>query len=311
MVARPGFFGSFNSQAFLESSCCLAFSALVTQLIVSGQYLDYVTPRMKPYLWFAAAVMLVWSCVGFGRLLTPQNKTRSARCFALTIPILLLLLPHRPLSVADLSFSFARGNSFGSQLARSGTDALSPSLDGYRSDLSIADGLTYDSLYAGEFDGEVAADSLDLFGAPGDLGERYDVQANVSAAELSGLDPSTKTITVDNGEFYQWIEEIFTNPDQYAGFSIKMTGFVFKDPEVFLPDEFVPARLVMSCCVADLIPLGMICKYEKNEELLDESWVTVEGVIVITEENGYREPQARITGVSPAEEIKGYIYPNY
>jgi putative membrane protein len=228
-------------------------------------------------------------------MLIPQNKTRSAHCFVLAAPMLLLLLPHSPLSTSDLSYSFARGS----------TGALSQSSDNVvasgKSDNSEAEDLPFDN-------GPV----LDLPPAALDSplpGGQYDGFAGDSPVVLSGLDTSAKTIAISNDEFYQWLEEMFTNPDKYAGYAIKMTGFILKDPELLQPDEFVPARLVMSCCVADLLPFGMICKYEKIEELQNDAWVTVEGVIHVTEENGYREPQARITGITPATAVEGYIYP--
>jgi putative membrane protein len=283
VLVRPK---NFNAQAFLESSCCFLFSALTLYLVTSGRYLAYVTPRMEPYLYFTAAVMLLWGWVGLRRLLIPQNKTRSAHCFVLVAPMLLLLLPHSPLSTSDLSYSLMRGNSAGA----------------LQSDDNVASERTgISKLEDLPFGGDSTPDPL----ADG----RYGGFASDSPAVLSGLDTSAKTITVSNDEFYQWIEEMFTDPDKYAGYSIKMTGFILKDPELLQPDEFVPARLVMSCCVADVLPFGMICKYEKTEELQNEAWVTVEGVIRITEENGYREPQARITAITPATAVEGYIYP--
>jgi putative membrane protein len=280
VLVRPKVF-VFNAQAFLESACCFSFSVLTLYLVTSGQYLAYVTPRMKPYLYFTAAVLLLWSGAGLGRLLVPQYKTRSFHCFVLAAPILLLLLPHGPLGTSDLSYTLARGGSRGSTFEAAGTLADQPD-DAGRPGIS---------------------DISDI----SDISEKNDFPSGGSTA-LSGLDTSGKTITVSNGEFYQWIEEIFMNPDKYVGYTVKMTGFILKDPELLQPDEFVPARLVMSCCVADLLPFGMICKYEKTEDLQKDTWVTVEGVIRITEENGYREPQARITAITPAAAVEEYIY---
>jgi putative membrane protein len=78
---------------------------------------------------------------------------------------------------------------------------------------------------------------------------------------------------------------------------------------MFAPDEFVPARLGMACCVADLVPYGMLCKYDKADELQVDAWVTVEGVIEKGVYDGWIEPQIAVTGVTPADEAAGYIYP--
>ncbi|MDR1943965.1 MAG: TIGR03943 family protein [Synergistaceae bacterium] len=291
---------AFNSQRFLEASCCLSFAALTLYLVESGRYLAYVTPRMKLYLLFSAAVMIIWACAGLSRLFVPQNRTRSAHCFVLAVPILLLLLPHNPLSTSDLSYNFARGNTFGS--AYSGRASGS----GGAETLYGADEIDPEADFLFEDDGDYAADAPEF--TPDQM---YENPSRAGNADLSGMDESAKKITVENDDFYTWLEEIFLNPDRYEGYTIRMTGFVFKDPEMLLPDEFAPVRLVMSCCVADLLPFGMICKYDKVDELQADSWVTVEGVIHITEENGYREPQARVTGVTPAAEVEGYIYPSY
>jgi putative membrane protein len=295
MTIRPR---EFNIQVFIEVACCMLFSIVTFYLLESGQYLRYVTPRMRPYLNFTAITMLVWSCSGFGRLFVPQNRIRLAHCFVLAIPILLILLPHSPLSVSDLSYGLAKGNYAGFPVQNQWAGDAADYEDEF-SDAVDAEG-TEDGL-------STYADDIDetLYGPP-----QY-ADMSKSAADLSGLDARARKITVSSGEFYQWIEELFINPDKYAGYSIRMTGFVFKDPEILRPGEFVPARLVMSCCVADLLPFGMICKYEKTEELKADSWVTAEGVIHITEENGYPEPQARITSVTPAEAVEGYIYPYY
>jgi putative membrane protein len=321
MIARQR---SFDEQVFLEMLCCLVFSGLVVFLVGSGRYLYYVTPRMKPYLYFTAAVMLIWTFVGFSRLFIPRNKTRSAHCFALALPILLLLLPHKPLATSELSYNFAKGGILGSPLAQAAGGVSASGRPGELDMTGDEDAAWPDEDFYAETDGYFPSDGEDdpEFGLP--LYDEYESFEGVDSAAsydqtygywdeadavLSGLDPAARKITVNNDEFYQWLEKLFFDPDPYEGYTIRMTGFVFKDPEFLEPDEFVPARLVMSCCVADLLPFGMICRSEEAGRLQADSWVTVEGVIRVTEENGYREPQAWITEIVPAEEIEGYIYP--
>jgi putative membrane protein len=129
------------------------------------------------------------------------------------------------------------------------------------------------------------------------------------SGELSGLDTDGKRIVVENEAFYPWLNEIYERLDEYLGYQISVTGFVLKDPEMFGPNEFVPARLGMSCCVADLVPYGMLCVYDKVGELPAGSWVTVEGVIEPGEYDGWIEPRIAVTAVTPADVVEGYIYP--
>lgn len=75
-------------------------------------------------------------------------------------------------------------------------------------------------------------------------------------------------------------------------------------------NEFVPARLLMWCCSADLSPCGIICESEKAPELEEDTWVNVTGVIHIGKYQGEDEPQIHVTSVSPADKPKEeYVYP--
>jgi putative membrane protein len=242
---------AFNPQVFLEVMCYAAFAALIFYLLQTGKYLTYVTPRMKPYLYFSAIIMVLWTAASIFRLFRPQNKVRSAHCFTLVIPILLFLLPHSQLSTSDLSYNYSGDNLF------AGTSGLQPA----------------------------------------------------ASYDLKGLDENTQKITVANEDFYPWLSELYEKLDEYQGYEISITGFVLNDPDMFASDEFVPARLGMSCCVADLVPYGPICKYTGASELQPDSWVTVKGVIEPWDYDGWVEPTIIVTSITPAEEVEGYIYP--
>lgn len=276
---------SFNPQIFAEVLCYSVFTGLTLYLLNSGKYLTYVTPRMKPYLYFTAFVMSVWALTGLRRLFRPQYKTRAAHCLVLVVPILLLLLPHNPLTASDLSTNYTGGNAF---LPKTG----SSSSEQNNAAAAFSDTVT-------EQDTTSSPAAADTAQSGGDT----------DAAALSGLDEKNKKITVGNEEFYPWLAEIYTNLGKYEGYQISITGFVYKDSEYFSANEFVPARLGMTCCAADLTPIGLICKYDKTSELKADSWVTVEGIIQKGQYEGQYEPQISVTQISPAEKVEGYIYP--
>lgn len=280
---------AFNPQAFLETLCYCVFGGIMFYLVSSKKYLSYVTPRMKPYLYFTTIVMLIWACAGLSRVLRPQHKIRFAHCFVLVIPILFLLLPHSPLNTADLSANYKGGNPWG-QSAVNNTNKQDTS-----GGSSASNKTPTDSTVPFQQD---ANSSGSTNSAP---------DPATDALGLSGLDAANKTISVSNDEFYSWIVEIYTNLDKYEGYTITVTGFVFKDPKY--KNEFVPARLAMTCCTADLTPLGMVCKYDKVAELKANSWVTVEGVLHKGQYQGQDEPQITVTKIKPAQEVEGYVYP--
>lgn len=275
---------SFNPQIFLEFLCYSIFSGLIFYLVKSEKYLSYVTPRMEPYLYFLSIVMGIWALVSLGRLFRPQHKIRSAHCFILVIPILLLLLPHTSLSASDFSGSYTIGNNLSGESDKSSskkTDVSEDSTSDY-TDSSVSNTET-------------------------------DVSEDEYYSNMPGLDTANKKITVSNDDFGLWYYELYANIKKYDGYTITMTGFVFKDPQIVGENEFVPARLVMTCCVADLSPGGIICKYDKVSELEENSWITVEGVLFVGqyeyEGAKYDEPQVNVTKITPAQEVEGYVYP--
>lgn len=282
---------AFNPQIFLEFLCYCVFGGLIFYLVSSEKYLTYVTPRLKPYLYFTSIVMGVWALTALGRLFRPQHKLRSAHCFVLVIPIVLLLLPHAPVSASNLSGNYIGGSAFSN---RSGQSALS-----MQNDLSI----TIEDASSPEDKVQAEIIQEPLAGLP----------AGAYVSELPGLDMGNKRITVAHEDFSMWLTEMYTNIEKYQGYTVVMTGFVFNDPEFLKEDEFVPARLMMSCCVGDLAPAGILCKYDQADQLQAESWVTVEGTLTLGqhEYDGVLadEPQIMVTKITPAEAVEGYIYP--
>ena len=319
---------AFNPQIFLESLCYFGFGGLMLYLLSSLKYLSYVTPRMEPYLYFAAIVMGIWALAGLGRLFRPQHKVRSGHCFVLAIPILLLLLPHSPLKVSALSGNYIGGNPFSSRPGQSSSygapQKQAPSGDsGFNASPAISSEPTGD---LAESSTEPAEDPSAIAGkdlssedtAPEDSIDAPvpDTQTDLPEEEYStglpGLDTANKKITVSNDDFGIWLSEIYMDMEKYKGYTVVMTGFVFKDPEILKKDEFVPARLMMSCCAADLAPVGLVCKYDGASELKEESWVTVEGTLSIVqneyEGEKYDAPQLTITKITSAEAVEDYVY---
>lgn len=369
---------AFNPQVFLEFLCYSLFGGLMFYLVGSGKYLSYVTPRMKPYLYFTAVAMMIWALAGLRRLFRPQHIIRSAHCFVLVIPILSLLLPHSPLATSDLSARYIRGNALTGVIGRNPSASPKKQIPPQSSQAGTSANTTTDYPSEGITDitggpdssagaglsstgttppGDNRSDSIGttvpdkdsgsagsavpekqpdkLQGEesgpaetaipdtkPGKVQESVPGPGNAEApgtkpalsgeefaAALPGLDKKNKKITVGNEYFYQWICELYSNMEKYSGYRISMTGFVFKDHVTMADNEFVPARLTMTCCIADLTPFGLVCQYDGVSELKPESWVTVEGVLHIGKSMQNEEPQITVTKIKPAEEVEGYVYP--
>ncbi|MEN6419173.1 MAG: TIGR03943 family protein [Clostridiaceae bacterium] len=137
--------------------------------------------------------------------------------------------------------------------------------------------------------------------------------ADVEEEAIDGLDRANRTIAITTENYYDWMERLYNDCAVYEGYTVSMTGYVINGSDVFAKNEFALARLVMTCCVADLSPVGVICKFEDASQLKADDWYSVEGTLIAGsyEADGttYTEPQLQVTSITPAEAVSGYVYP--
>lgn len=66
----------------------------------------------------------------------------------------------------------------------------------------------------------------------------------------------------------------------------------------------------MSCCTADLQPIGFLCRYNKAPELKPDTWLKVSGTIKTVDYNGEKTPIIIADKVEDAvKPINEYVYP--
>ncbi len=85
---------------------------------------------------------------------------------------------------------------------------------------------------------------------------------------------------VGDDEYLKWYMKVSNDPEAYRGKTIKVKGRVFKR-EDFNMNEFVLARMAMSCCAADLAPVGFLCKSDRAREFKNGEWIYITAVIKI------------------------------
>ncbi|GIM29342.1 TIGR03943 family protein [Clostridium polyendosporum] len=77
--------------------------------------------------------------------------------------------------------------------------------------------------------------------------------------------------------FYCYLEDIEKNLSGFIGREVIVEGMVYKTPSM-KKDEFIIARMVMSCCAADAQVIGIKCS-GNLEVNLNEQWVQLRGTI--------------------------------
>lgn len=136
-------------------------------------------------------------------------------------------------------------------------------------------------------DGEIEMDLLEE-----DL--PYDLQAEV--VEIS---PEAYGI---------WYIDALDNEERYKGKVVEFTAMTLKTPE-FPKNYFVPGRMAMTCCEADMTFLGFVCKAREARLLETGKWVKVRAKIAYEYWQDYDGigPVLYAESVVPAEEIKEVV----
>lgn len=95
----------------------------------------------------------------------------------------------------------------------------------------------------------------------------------ISEADLP-YDMTADVIEIPPEAYGIWYIDCMDKPDRYRGKVVEFTGMVLKSPD-FPKNYFVPGRMAMTCCEADMTFLGYVCKAREAKRLETRDWVRV------------------------------------
>lgn len=107
----------------------------------------------------------------------------------------------------------------------------------------------------------------------------------ISEADLP-YDMSADVIEIKPEAYGIWYIDCMDKPDRYRGKTVEFTGMVLKSKS-FPKNYFVPGRMAMTCCEADMTFLGYVCKAREARLLETKQWVKVRARIEYEEWQDY------------------------
>lgn len=121
-------------------------------------------------------------------------------------------------------------------------------------------------------------------------------------------DMTADVIEIAPEDYGIWYIDALDNRERYEGKVVEFTGMVLKSPE-FPKNYFVPGRMAMTCCEADMTFLGFVCKAREARTLETGKWVRVRAKIAYEFWQDYDGEGPVLYGefVEPAEEIKDIV----
>ncbi len=92
------------------------------------------------------------------------------------------------------------------------------------------------------------------------------------------FDINAPVIEIKDEDYALWYRDVTEEPQKYNGKTVRFKAQVAMLRR-FKGNMFAPGRFVMTCCADDIQFCGVPCHYEKAQELVSRSWVTVEATI--------------------------------
>ena len=131
--------------------------------------------------------------------------------------------------------------------------------------------------------------------------------SEVSEADLP-YDMSASVIEIPPEAYGIWYIDCMDKPDRYRGKVVEFTAMVLKSPE-FPKNYFVPGRMAMTCCEADMTFLGYICKAREARNRETKQWVRVRARSEYEEWQDYGGvgPVLYAESVEPAKGIRDIV----
>lgn len=117
---------------------------------------------------------------------------------------------------------------------------------------------------------------------PKPLGANAFNNREINIGSLKSVSPpgNNERMGLFSGEknIVDWLIEIqnSASPETLDGQEVHVVGFVYRD-ERFSENQFLVGRFIVSCCVADASPVGLIVQGGEAADFPDDQWIEVRG----------------------------------
>lgn len=262
----------------LQAVILFGFALYFTGAVVSGSAYRYVHEQHVPMLLFSAAVFFIIGVIKLKRVVQE-------------------LQPHTSL----------HNNGYAAVFDRFEGDGRS----GYTGVFSLA---VFAVALAGMVSAAKTGIAFSQFSYTDSLGNQYasEPPAQTALGRIASpqLPLQDGRIIMDDGTFSLWLTELYTKLDKWVGVEITAVGSVWKDSELFEPHDFALARMMMTCCAADMQPVGLLAQWSGAQELTDGEWVEITGTLAKKPYKAGFDPYIIVASVKKVDPPgREYIYP--
>ncbi len=327
--------------AYIQGIILIGFALLILWLILSGNIIYYIAPKMMPFVYFALATFFILGIVQIFRSTKNDDHEHGEACgcghdhkipgpplvklaiySVFSLPILLgFILPDRAL---DGEMAANRGIMYGGGQAQAVSTPensetayeVDDSAEINENEGSLADAYLEDPEgYMENLEKEISGQQK---GEPEDVDEHYTVEDIYDQdafdqyfVELAKKLEHEDVITVTEENYLDIMTVMDIHLDTFVGKEIEIIGFAYREPD-FDDHQLVAARFSMTCCAADAGVYGTLIDSNEAAQIEDDSWFHAYGTIDADKYNGQRLPVIHNAELTEVEEPDSpYVYPSF
>ena len=289
-------------------------------LLIGGDILFYLAPRMVPMVWFGLvvfAVLVIYQFLHLARCLRENRSDTKIRLNSLLfmVPIVLMLtvmpnentsgtLPGKSVQMLSLTSESASEEEETGESALLETEQNEPMPD-VEPSTQYSQTATSDPIQMDEVAVEATDETTETSVEPIEVIEVADAMPCTLGDETVSFDVSDDLFS----------DYIYDTVKELEGQTITLYGFVYTDDSV--PENTIMvSRLYLYCCAADAYVVGFHVKVENTADFEDNEWIRVTGTVqtVSLEYYGdyYNFPiltDGKIVSCEAPDAKAAYIYP--
>ncbi|MFF2445017.1 TIGR03943 family putative permease subunit [Priestia megaterium] len=282
---------------YIRGILLMGFSLLMFKLILTGKIIQFIAPKMMPFILFSSGtffllgIIQIWrssvnkdSSCECGHDHTEKGKIRTAFIYSLfLLPIMTgFLFSNHTL---DSSVAVKRGLSFSVNTS----DTQQQPADDEKIDV---------------INSELEKDTNDLLSGNSDetpknvpITHQSSIAAKVAPKGFYELLEKKLVkqpkISINDTDYIPVMNIIENNTARFIGKKVEVSGFVYRE-KGFKDNQFVVARFGISCCAADASVYGLLSTLENASTLKKDTWVHIKGIIQKTTYNGEDAPYVQV-----------------
>ncbi|CAK8584147.1 TIGR03943 family putative permease subunit [Priestia megaterium] len=300
---------------YIRGILLIGFSLLMFKLMLTGKIIQFVAPKMMPFILFSSGTFFLLGIIQIWR--SSVNKDSSCECghdhtekgkIRTTFIYSLFLLP------IMTGFLFSNHTLDSSVAVKRG---LSFSVNTSDTQQQPADDEKIDVINS-----ELEKDTNDLLSGNSDetpknvpITHQSSIAAKVAPKGFYELLEKELVkqpkISINDTDYIPVMNIIENKTARFIGKKVEVSGFVYRE-KGFKDNQFVVARFGISCCAADASVYGLLSTLENASTLKKDTWVHIKGIIQKTTYNGEDAPYVQVQQIESIHPPDNpYVYELY